>query len=178
VLTGRHNPSARLPQTWYSGSAELPAREDYDVIGSGWTYRYSRQAHVYPFGHGLSYATFEYRSPAATVREETPGALTVVADLTLANTSDVPGHEVVQLYARRVAGQNQDPARGAAHPRRLRTDSPRRRREPNVTFEVPQERLEQWSHRSPRSCCPAGNYEFEFSRSSADPAATVRLELS
>ena len=179
VLSGRHNPSARLPQTWYSGDAELPAREDYDVIGSGWTYRYSRAAHVYPFGHGLSYATFEYRSPAATVREETPGALTVVADLTLANTSDVPGHEVVQLYARRAAGQDLnaegDPLRVLVGFERIHLGA---EESGKVTFEVPQERLEQWSAEKSEKLLPPGEYEFEFSRSSADPAATVRLELS
>ena len=183
VLTGRHNPSGRLPQTWYSGSAVLPAREDYDVIGSGWTYRYSRAAHVYPFGHGLSYATFEYRSPAATVREETPGALTVVADLTLANTSAVPGHEVVQLYARRVPAQDPsaDPtpehetARTLVAFERIHLGAGENRK---VTFKVPQERLEQWSAEKSAKLLPPGEYEFEFSRSSTDPAATVRLELS
>ena len=183
VLTGRHNPSGRLPQTWYSGSAVLPAREDYDVIGSGWTYRYSRAAHVYPFGHGLSYATFEYRSLAATVREETPGALTVVADLTLANTSAVPGHEVVQLYARRIAAQDPSPdpnpeseaARTLVGFERIHLGAGESRK---VTFEVPQERLEQWSAEKSAKLLPAGEYEFEFSRSSTDPAATVRLELS
>ena len=178
VLTGRHNPSARLPQTWYGGDAELPARDDYDIIGSGWTYRYSRQAHIYPFGHGLSYATFEYRSPAATVREETPGALTVVAEITLANTSDVPGHEVVQLYARRTAGQNQDPEQD---PQRILVAFNRIQLEPGqsqkLTFKVPQERLEQWDTEKSKKLLPAGAYEFEFSRSSTAPAATVRLEL-
>jgi beta-glucosidase len=112
------------------------------------------------------------------VREETPGALTVVADLTLANTSDVPGHEVVQLYARRVAGQNQDPEQ---EPQRILVGFERIHLDPGqsqkLTFEVPQERLEQWSTEKSAKLLPAGNYEFEFSRSSADPAATVRLQL-
>ena len=179
VLTGRHNPSGRLPQTWYSGEAELPARTDYDIIGSRWTYRYSRREHVYPFGHGLSYATFEYRSPAATVRERTPGALTVVAEVGVANTSDVPGHEVVQLYARRVAGQDLDPEQ---EPLRVLIGFERVLVGPGesrtVIFKVPQERLEQWSIEKSEKLLPAGEYEFEFSRSSEEPAATTRLELS
>ena len=179
VLTGRHNPSGRLPQTWYASSAELPAREDYDIIGSRWTYRYSRAAEVYPFGHGLSYATFEYRSPAATVRENAPGALTIVAELAVANTSDVPGHEVVQLYARRVAGQDldpeQEPLRVLVGFERVAIGAGESR---TVTFEVPQERLEQWSVEKSAKLLPPGEYEFEFSRSSADPVVAVRLELS
>ncbi|HWG26840.1 glycoside hydrolase family 3 C-terminal domain-containing protein [Actinospica sp.] len=161
VLSGRHNPSGRLPQTWYSGAAELPARDDYDVIGSRWTYRYSRRAHVYPFGHGLSYATFEYRDPAVTVRENAPGALTVTAEVGVANTSGVPGHEVVQLYAHRVGDDEE--LRGLVGFERILLAAGESRR---VAFEVPLERLS------------SGEYEFEFGRSSEDSAVTARLELS
>ena len=155
VLSGRHDPSGRLPQTWYSADTELPAREDYDVIGSGWTYRYSRAAHVYPFGHGLSYATFEYSDP-----EIRPGALTVAAEVTVANTSPTAGHEVVQLYARH---QDGEALRALVGFERISVAPGESRR---VTFEVPRERLR------------AGKYEFEFSRSSERPVVTAQLELS
>ena len=46
VLTGAYNPAGRLPQTWYASDADLPAPDDYDVIGSGWTYQYSRREHL------------------------------------------------------------------------------------------------------------------------------------
>jgi beta-glucosidase len=160
VLSGRHNPSGRLPQTWYSGDAELPARDDYDVIGSEWTYRYSRRAHVYPFGHGLSYASFEYRDPAVAVRKNGPGALTVTAEVAVANTSAVSGHEVVQLYARR---EGDEALRVLVGFERVPVGAGESR---TVAFEVPEQRL------------PAGEYEFEFSRSSADPVATVRVKIS
>ena len=172
VLSGRHNPSGRLPQTWYSGDAELPERVDYDIIGSRWTYRYSRAAHVYPFGHGLSYATFEYSTPAVTVLEKTPGALTVSVEVSVANTSDVAGHEVVQLYARRVGDEE---LRRLVDFERIPLAAGERR---TVGFEVPQERLEQWSVEKAERFLLAGEYEFELGRSSADPAATTRLELS
>jgi beta-glucosidase len=160
VLSGRHNPSGRLPQTWYSAEAELPARDDYDVIGSQWTYRYSRRAHVYPFGHGLSYATFAFRNPAVTVRENAPGALTVSAEVSVANTSGVPGHEVVQLYVRR---DGDEELRKLVGFERIHLAAGESRR---VTFEVPGERFS------------AGQYEFEFSRSSEDPAVTAQVEFS
>jgi beta-glucosidase len=161
VLSGRHNPSGRLPQTWYSAAAELPARDDYDVIGSRWTYRYSRRAHVYPFGHGLSYATFQYSHPAVTVQENAPGALTVSAEVSVANTSGVPGHEVVQLYARRV-GDDEELRRLVGFERFLLAAGSSRR----VAFEVPRDRL------------GTGAYEFEFSRSSEDAAATAQMDLA
>ncbi|HET9169778.1 MAG TPA: glycoside hydrolase family 3 C-terminal domain-containing protein, partial [Actinospica sp.] len=161
VLGGRHNPSGRLPQTWYSAAAELPDRADYDVIGSQWTYRYSRRPHIYPFGHGLSYASYQLSDPAVVLRKNGPGALTVSAEVSVANTSDVAGHEVVQLYARRVGGTE---LRSLVGFDRIRVDAGDSRR---VTFEVPPELLR------------TGEYEFEFGRSSADPDAIVtRLELS
>jgi beta-glucosidase len=160
VLSGRHNPSGRLPQTWYSVSAELPARDDYDVIGSQWTYRYSRRALVYPFGHGLSYAAFEYRDPAVAVRTKGAGALTVTAEVAVTNTSAVSGHEVVQLYARR---EGDEALRVLVGFERVLMGAGETRK---VGFEVPEQRL------------PAGEYEFEFSRSSADPAANVRVKIS
>jgi beta-glucosidase len=172
VLSGRHNPSGRLPQTWYSGDAELPERVDYDIIGSQWTYRYSRAAQVYPFGHGLSYATFEYSTPAVTVREKTPGALTVSVEVSVANTSDVAGHEVVQLYARRMGDEE---LRRLVDFERIPLAAGESR---TVGFEVPQERLEQWSVERAERFLPSGEYEFELGRSSADPAAATRLELS
>ncbi|MFL6109970.1 MAG: glycoside hydrolase family 3 C-terminal domain-containing protein, partial [Catenulispora sp.] len=55
VLTGAYNPAGRVPQTWYASDTDLPAPDDYDIIGSGWTYQYSRRRHLYSFGHGLSY---------------------------------------------------------------------------------------------------------------------------
>jgi beta-glucosidase len=59
---------------------------------------------LFPFGHGLSYTTFEYSNPAvsATTFRDTDG-LTVTVDVT--NTGDVAGKEIVQVYVHdRAAG--------------------------------------------------------------------------
>jgi beta-glucosidase len=95
------------------------------------------------------------------VRENGPGALTVSAEISVANTSDVAGHEVVQLYARRVGGEE---LRSLVGFERVLVGAGERRR---VTFEVPEERL-----------VAAGEYEFEFGRSSVDVPVLTRLELS
>jgi beta-glucosidase len=179
VLTGRHNPSGRLPQTWYSERAQLPAREDYDVIGSGWTYRYTRREHVYPFGHGLSYAAFEYGAPSATLREEVPGALTVAVNLTVANTGTISGHEVVQLYARRIGAA---PDGAPAEPNRILAGferillAPGERRE--LTFEVPGEALARWDEAADAFSPARGEYVFEAGRSSADLPVRTSMDFS
>lgn len=174
TLTGRSNPSGRLPQTWYAGSAALPDPADYDVIGSGWTYRYSRRDHLYPFGHGLSYTTFEYTRPLAQVQAEAPGAFTVTVNLTLANTGSRFGHEVVQVYARRVGAADGEPLRALVGFARVPLE-PGERRE--VRFEIESESLERWSETAGRALVPPGEYVFEVGGSSADLPVSAQVRL-
>src|SRR4029453_16740407 len=70
ALFGDAAPAGRLTQTWYSSAAELPDLLDYDIIAADATYLYFRGAPLYPFGHGLTYTSFEYtdlRLSAASV---------------------------------------------------------------------------------------------------------------
>ena len=58
---------------------------------------------LYPFGHGLSYADFEYQNISASAAEIGLGdTVTVSADL--ANNGEVAADEVVQLYVRDLVG--------------------------------------------------------------------------
>src|SRR5664279_4461695 len=60
VLFGDYNPGGRLPVTFYGDVSDLPSFESYDMAGR--TYRYFKGKPLYPFGHGLSYTTFQYSS--------------------------------------------------------------------------------------------------------------------
>ncbi|MDR0222647.1 MAG: glycoside hydrolase family 3 C-terminal domain-containing protein [Oscillospiraceae bacterium] len=93
VLTGKYNPAGRLPQTWYKSERELPDITDYDIIDGGSTYLYFEGEALYPFGHGLSYSSFEYSDFSVE-----DGGKTVEARLKVKNVSGVYGEEVVQLY--------------------------------------------------------------------------------
>ncbi|GAA3452137.1 glycoside hydrolase family 3 C-terminal domain-containing protein [Dactylosporangium matsuzakiense] len=94
ALLGAYNPGGRLPQTWYRSDEKLPSPLDYDVIGSGWTYQWHRGTPLFPFGHGLSYTTFEYGPVTVT-----PGDTSWTATVAVTNTGTREGDEVVQLYA-------------------------------------------------------------------------------
>ncbi|TCP93777.1 beta-glucosidase [Sphingomonas sp. PP-CE-1A-559] len=95
ILTGRTNPSGRLPLTFYRSVGDLPPFGDYAMKGR--TYRYFAGTPVYPFGHGLSYTKFGYAPLTVTPsRGGAENGLRVTTRLT--NQGDRPGEEVAQLY--------------------------------------------------------------------------------
>jgi beta-glucosidase len=95
VLFGDYNPAGRLPVTFYKGVAQLPPFDDYRMEGR--TYRYFKGEPLYPFGHGLSYTTFEYSSLKVTPERIMPGGQATVS-VSVKNTGKRAGDEVVQLY--------------------------------------------------------------------------------
>ncbi|MEV4040075.1 glycoside hydrolase family 3 C-terminal domain-containing protein [Streptomyces umbrinus] len=106
VLAGDVSPAGRLPQTWYASDADLPDLLDYDVIGSRQTYLYFEGTPLFPFGHGLSYASFEYGNLVAHVGENS-----VHVTFTVTNTGSTPADEVAQLYSRAVTPSVSRPRR-------------------------------------------------------------------
>ncbi len=94
MLSGKANPSGRLPITFYRDCNTLPPMENYDMTGR--TYRYLRETPLYPFGYGLSYTTFAYGAPQLFSKAE--DKLTV--SVTVTNTGAFAGREVVQCYAK------------------------------------------------------------------------------
>ncbi|MFE0249809.1 glycoside hydrolase family 3 C-terminal domain-containing protein [Streptomyces sp. NPDC059010] len=136
VLAGDVSPAGRLPQTWYADDADLPDLLDYDVIGARQTYLYFEGTPLFPFGHGLSYATFSY---ADLRTRTTDGSLQV--SFTVTNTGDVTAAEVAQLYTRAVDPTVPRPRRELAAHERVRLE-PGERRE--LSFEVPLRSFDFW----------------------------------
>ncbi len=95
VLFGDHNPSGRLPVTFYNSTEELPPFRDYSMQNR--TYRYYKGEPLFPFGFGLSYSEFEYSQPVIR-NTEISKTDSLYVSFTIANISDIPGHEVAQVY--------------------------------------------------------------------------------
>ncbi|MCB4905887.1 glycoside hydrolase family 3 C-terminal domain-containing protein [Bifidobacterium pseudocatenulatum] len=101
IILGETEPSGRLPITFPRHAGQLPVY--YNQIRGQHGNRYAdlTQDPAFAFGEGLSYATFEYGEPTVTNVPES-GAFgetdTVHAEITLTNTGDRKGTEVVQLY--------------------------------------------------------------------------------
>lgn len=102
VLVGKYNPSGKLPVSIPVSSGQIPVyynqkaveyKEDYfDLTGKP----------LYPFGYGLSYSSFKYHDLAINQERVALSALLagekVDVTVTVENTSEVAGEEVVQLY--------------------------------------------------------------------------------
>ncbi|MBO9711718.1 glycoside hydrolase family 3 C-terminal domain-containing protein [Sphingomonas sp.] len=95
VLSGKTNPSGRLPLTFYRSVDQLPPFGDYGMKGR--TYRYFEGTPVYRFGDGLSYTSFTYSAlrliPAAGGAGEGLRVSTEVR-----NSGARAGDEIAQLY--------------------------------------------------------------------------------
>jgi beta-glucosidase len=100
VVTGAVEPAGRLPVTWPASEEGLPpvtpvnGELPYDeglLIGYRW-YLATDRAPAFPFGHGLGYSTWGYKDMAVDGDTVT---------VTVRNTGNRAGREVVQLYASR-----------------------------------------------------------------------------
>ncbi len=98
VLFGDYNPSGRLPITFPKSVGQVqfnfpahPASQERDggqVEGA-----------LYPFGHGLSYTTFEYSDLSVTPKQAAAGG-SFIASVDVTNSGARAGEDVVQLYLR------------------------------------------------------------------------------
>jgi beta-glucosidase len=103
VLAGIVNPGGKLPMSHPRKVGQIPVYYGHKVSGgrSQWKGDYVDGAvgPLYPFGHGLSYTSFEISDLSVSPDEVSwDGEVEVRASIT--NTGGVDGDEVVQVYVR------------------------------------------------------------------------------
>ncbi|MEZ2418287.1 glycoside hydrolase family 3 N-terminal domain-containing protein [Luteibacter sp. RCC_6_2] len=106
VVFGDYNPSGRLPVSFPQDAGQQPyfynhlrtGRPELADQPPAFKSRYREVTFdaLYPFGHGLSYTSFEYSLPQ--VKSTVGWDETIVVSATVTNTGKVAGEEVVQLY--------------------------------------------------------------------------------
>lgn len=140
------------------------------MIGGRQTYLYFEGTPLFPFGHGLSYASFSYGG--LTTRFE-DGTLHV--SFTVGNTGDVTADEVAQLYTRAMEPSVPRPRRELAAHRRV-TLAPGEVTE--ITFRVPMSAFAFRDVAQGRQRVAPGRYEILVGASSEDIrlAGTVGLD--
>ena len=158
VLTGRYNPSGKLPVTFYRNTDQLPDFLDYTMKNR--TYRYFIGEPLFPFGHGLSYTTFEFNN----MKQKTMKNGCIELSVTVKNTGKVEGTETVQVYFRRTADK-EGPLKTLCGYQQVTLKAGESRQ---VTISLPLQRLETWDVQSNTMRFQPGQYQLMVGPSSAD----------
>ncbi|QDZ16826.1 beta-glucosidase [Humibacter ginsenosidimutans] len=171
VLTGTTEPSGRLPWTLPAHTADVPVpdgipvdgrivyAEGVDVGHRGWD-RLGRTP-AREFGFGLGYASWAYEAVSAASAAD--GSLEV--DVTVTNTSERQGREVVQLYLEPVEADAARPLRWLAGFATLDV-APGAQGTARIT--VPLRSFQTWDTEAHAWATPHGTYLVHAGRSSRD----------
>ena len=200
VLKGNASPSGKLTMTFpvnftdHGSSANFPIDEvantniinnvktsfdrknvDYTVyeegvyVGYRWFDSHNLEV-SYPFGYGLSYATFEYSDPAIKA-----GKKETTVSVVVKNVGSYAGKEVVQLYVSAPAGSLDKPVQ------ELKAFAKTAELQPGdsqmVTFVVNNEDLASFDEAQSAWVVDAGTYQFHIGASSRDIKATLAADV-
>lgn len=181
VIFGDEAPSGKLAQTIIDdvnddpSAMNWPGEEGHVDYGEGVFvgYRYYdtfRKQVTYPFGYGLSYATFDVHD--ATVAKTGPRDAEVT--VTVTNTSDVAGAETVQVY---VAPPKAKVARPVHELKGFAKVSLEPGESKNVTIALDDRAFAYWSERFDDWHVEGGTYTVEVGVSSRDIISRLGVEI-
>jgi beta-glucosidase len=180
VLFGRVNPSGRLGETVPVRLQDTPAYLNFPGENSavlygeglyvGYRWYDARETEVaFPFGHGLSYTSFAYSD--LELEQDAAG---VTAHLTVTNTGDRAGREVVQFYVAKPDSAVSRPPRELKGFTGVTLEPGRSER---VRVLLPREDLAYWEVRADRWVVEGGEYVVSAGASSRDLRATAAIEV-
>lgn len=181
VIFGDETPSGKLAQTIIDdvnddpSAMNWPGEEGHVDYGEGVFvgYRYHdtfRKQVTYPFGYGLSYATFDVHD--ATVAKT--GPRTAEVTVTVTNTSDVAGAETVQVY---VAPSKAKVARPVHELKGFAKVALEPGESKNVTIALDDRAFAYWSERFNDWHVEGGTYTVEVGVSSRDIVSRLDVEI-
>ena len=193
VLSGKVNPSGKLPFTFPVRLSDVPAHalgdylgkkradeEIYDadysegiLVGYRW-YDTRKVKTLFPFGHGLSYTTFEYGKPTASASKMTAdGEIEITVPVT--NRGSVAGKEIVQLYITDVKSSLPRPVKELKGFRKVEIQPGET---VNVTFTITPEELKYFDDSKHAWVAEPGKFKAHIAASAEDIKATLPFELS
>ncbi len=184
VIFGSVNPSGKLAETFPSRLQDTPAFLNFpgeqgestygERLFVGYRYFEARDiAPLFPFGHGLSYTTFDYeRLTVSSQRITDTEELVVTA--TIANTGEVAGKEVVQLYVADPVSSLQRPVKELKGFAKVSLAPGERR---DVRFVLDDRAFSLYDPRRSRWVAESGDFEIAIGASSADIRLTETIRL-
>ena len=145
VLFGDVNPSGRLPVSLPRTVGQMPLFYNHKPSGgrTNWRTHYvdSPSTPLYPFGHGLSYTSFDYGDLTLSA-EEVAADGSVSVSCRVMNGGERAGDEIVQLYLRDLVASCSRPVKQLAGFKRIHLD-PGATAE--VTFDIDMSQLAFWN---------------------------------
>lgn len=191
ILMGDVNPSGRLPFTFPVKLEDCPAhslgeytgKRSNDVIdikynegifvGYRWADKQKKVKPLFPFGHGLSYTTFEYGKPTATSKTmSADGNLTI--KISVKNTGNREGQEVVQLYISDIKSSLPRPVKELKGFQKIKLAPGE---EKTVTFTIDKEALSFFDDAQHAWIAEPGKFEAIIAASAADIKGVVPFDL-
>ena len=192
VLTGKVNPSGRLPFSVPFKYEDGPIKTEAQYPGikteddEFWQTHYSEGVYVgyrwyatqeipvqFPFGHGLSYTTFEY-SNAKAAKPSMTAAGTLKVSVDVENTGSVDGAEVVQLYIADPEASIDRPAKELKGFEKVFLKAGQKK---TVTFEIDAEDLSYFDAEKHEWVAESGEFQALLGSSSEDLKAMVSFQL-
>ena len=192
VLMGDVNPSGKLPFTFPARLEDVPAHqlgeypgsekvgdivnEKYNesiFVGYRWADKQKKAKPLFPFGHGLSYTTFEYGKPVADKKTMTADD-TITFTVTVKNTGDREGQEVVQLY---ISDKKSSLPRPVKELKGFRKVKLAPGEEQKVSFTVAKDALSFFDDAKHEWVAEPGKFEAVIAASAADIRGVVPFEL-
>jgi beta-glucosidase len=183
ILIGKVNPSGKLPTTFPKKLSDTPAystypgkdlQMDYEeglFIGYRWYDRESIEP-LFPFGHGLSYTSFEYSNLRAIPPKGNSSVAAFEVDIT--NTGDVAGKEVLQGYITVNKSQIERPQKELKKFEKISLESGETKK---VKFELSEKDLSFWSTENNAWQVEPAEYLFSIGASATDIKDSVSVWL-
>ena len=192
ILVGDANPSGKLPFSWmqsldHYGAHALGAypgtwRSDEKIIDEEYKedifvgYRWAdlhKQKPLFPFGHGLSYTTFEY-APKSRIEKSADDTSLFILHTSIKNTGSREGAETVQLYIRDVKSSLPRPVKELKGFQKV-TLAPGEQRD--ITFTIDKSMLSYYDDSKGEWVVEPGRFEALVGASAGDIKSKVAFEV-
>ena len=192
ILVGDANPSGKLPFSWMQSLEQYGAhalgaypgkwRSDGKIIDEEYKedifvgYRWAdqhKQKPLFPFGHGLSYTTFEYGGKSR-IEKSADGTPLFTLHTSIKNTGSREGAETVQLYIRDVKSSLPRPVKELKGFQKV-TLAPGEQRD--ITFTIDKSMLSYYDDSKGEWVMEPGRFEALIGASAGDIKSKVAFEM-
>lgn len=193
VLSGKVNPSGKLPMTWAKNYEDYASAKNFPFTEGDSVTRYEEDIYVgyrqfdkegstaplYPFGYGKSYTTFEYNGISTNYKSlKVNGNITegdISVDIIVTNTGKVAGKESVQVYV-------SAPENGMKKPvKELKAFAKTKLLQPGesetLTMTIPALSLASWDESKNGWSLEAGEYTFSAAANASDIRLSTKIKL-